>query len=625
MFRGTTIATTAAAVLIFQLLALSFAAKLSHQELPEISNIKANNTNEDEAIEFLNRYNSEYAVLLNKYVLADWDYNTNLTDANAEASIAAGLAVGVYGEQANEEASQFDPTNFSDDTKRQLSKVGGKGLSEEEMQNLSSIISEMGSIYGQAKVCRGEGQQEECLALEPELTVLLAESTNATERLWAWEGWHNLVGRTLKTLYQQYVELKNKLAQVNGYTDYGDELRQKYETTTFESDVQELYEEMKPLYLELHAYIRRKLYETYGPDVVDIKGTLPQHLLGDMWGRFWTNLYQFSVPFPDRPAIDPTPQLIAQNYTITRMFQTGEEFYTSMGLKALPSTFYDLSMLDKPTDGREVICHATAWDFYDAKDFRIKMCTKINFEDFLTIHHELGHVQYFMQYSDQPTVYRDGANDGFHEAVGELMSMCVSTPKHLHTIGLIEELSEDKETEINYLLSMALSTIQSLPFHYLQDLWRWRAFRGEFPVEEWNNEFWKLSEEIVGVSSPVARGPEDLDPPTIFHVAQDYDMIRYFSRTILQFQFADSLCKASGHEGPLNQCDFYGSTAAGDKLAAMLQMGNSKPWPDALEALTGERTMNAKAIRSYFQPLEDWLKVTNWLNNDTPGWTRKSI
>ncbi|CAG7815833.1 unnamed protein product, partial [Allacma fusca] len=289
------------------------------------------------------------------------------------------------------------------------------------------------------------------------------------------------------------------------------------------------------------------------------------------------------------------------------------------GLKPLPPTFFNLSMLEKPAN-REVVCHATAWDFYDAKDFRIKMCTKLNFDDFLTIHHEMGHIQYFMQYSNQPAIYRDGANDGFHEAIGELMSMCVSTPKHLYAIGLLEDKLQDDEIEINYLFSQAITTVSAMPFHYLNDLWRWKIFNGSIPVENWNTEFWDLAKEITGVEPPVVRDESVLDCPTIFHVAQDYDMIRYFTRTVLQFQFANSLCDAAGHKGALNECDFYGSLAAGDKLASMLKLGSSQPWEVALESLTGEKGMTAEAIKNYFSKLTTWLHNKNIEEGNKVGW-----
>ena len=254
------------------------------------------------------------------------------------------------------------------------------------------------------QVCKDDNAAE-CMGLDPELNQIMAESRDAGERLWAWRSWHTQVGRLLRPLYVDYVTLKNKLARLNGYQDYGDQWRQKYETKELESDVRRLYRQVEPLYKQLHAYIRRKLYETYGPDQVDLKGPLPAHLLGDMWGRFWSKLNPLAQPFKQKMSVDPTDEMIRRNFTVRHMFELGDDFFRSMGLKKLPETFFRLSMLEKPSD-RQVACHATAWDFSDGADYRIKMCAKVNFDDFLTIHHELGHVQYFQQYAHQPVSYR---------------------------------------------------------------------------------------------------------------------------------------------------------------------------------------------------------------------------
>ena len=248
-------------------------------------------------------------------------------------------------------------------------------------------------------------KEDQCYSLEPGLTKIMSESTNATERLWAWRQWHEGVGRAIRPLYVKYVDLKNRQARLNGYSDYGDQWRQKYETKELESQVRELYRQLEPLYRQLHAYVRRRLYETYGAEVIDLQGPLPAHLLGDMWGRFWSGLNKIVQPYPNKTSTDPTSAMIAQNYTVRRMFEMGNDFFVSLGLKPVPETFFHLSMLEKPAD-REVVCHATAWDFYDGQDFRIRMCTKVNFDDLLTIHHELGHTQYQMQYAHQPIGYR---------------------------------------------------------------------------------------------------------------------------------------------------------------------------------------------------------------------------
>nr|CAH0112907.1 unnamed protein product [Daphnia galeata] len=582
------------------------------------------NSNEDDAIDFLANYDSEYGPLKNQYLIASWNYETNLTDENALAvfkTVTSGVAEAYYGE-ASANASQFDSTTFSEDTKRQLSYLQSVSLDDAESEELNNLLSEMGRIYGSYQACRSNPSTgiNECMYLEPELTELMAKNENYDDHLWAWQAWHDGVGRQLRPLYLRVVELSNKQAQLNGYDDYGDQWRQRYETTEMETIVQDLYAQVEPLYKQLHAYIRRKLYDTYGADKINLRGPLPAHLLGDMWGRFWVNLNPIAIPYPDKPSTDPSPEMIRQNYTAERMFRTGNDFYTSMGLLPVPDTFWNFSMLEKPKDGREVICHATAWDFYDAKDFRIRMCTRVVFEDFQTVHHELGHIQYCMQYSFQPLNYRAGANDGFHEAVGELMSMSFSTTKHLNTLGLLN-VPDDPDVDMNFLLFQALNTISTLPFHLTQDTWRWSMFRGDIPTAELNDKYWAEKARVVGVAPPVERDPtQDLDITAIYHVCVNSDMIRYFMRTFFQYQFNEVLCQAAGHTGPLYKCDFYNSTAAGDALSAMLKLGASKPWQDAMEAMTGQRDVLASPLLNYFEPLMAWLEAENAKNGEYIGW-----
>ncbi|CAL4124873.1 unnamed protein product, partial [Meganyctiphanes norvegica] len=291
-----------------------------------------------------------------------------------------------------------------------------------------------------------------------------------------------------------------------------------------------------------------------------------------------------------------------------------------MGLKKMPPSFYNLSMLEKPSDGREVLCHPTAWDFADGKDFRIKMCTTVTFENLQTIHHELGHIQYFMQYAHLPYMYRNG---GFHEAIGELMSMSMSTPQHLKKVGLMNDAQYTKEDEINFLLKMSLSTVSTLPFHLVNDLWRWRAFRGEYKLEEWNNEYWNLKEKYLGVYAPVERTQDDLDPPSIFHIANDCHRLQ--KKKHFPFKLLEVLCDAAGHIGPLYTCDIYGSTEAGKKLANVLSLGSSVPWQDALEKISGVRKMSTKPLLKYFEPLKEFLRNEVCLNGDVVGWGPENI
>jgi hypothetical protein len=326
---------------------------------------RAKDGSEEEAKAFLEEYNLEYGRLLNVATIAQWAYDTNITDYNSENAQNAWFVSSQYNDEAFAIADAFNKTDFSQDIKRQLKNVGSISLPAEESTELSKAISEMGEIYGSTKVCVEEEDTEECYNLEPGLTNIMAESTDYDLKLMVWQKWRNQVGRANKPFYTKYVELKNKQAVLNDHDDLGDEWRDKYETDTFGNDVVQLYKDMEPLYLELHAYIRRKLYDQYGEEHIDLEGPLPAHLLGDMWGRFWNNLYSLAVPFPDKPEIVPNEEMKKQNYTVVKMFETGNNFYTGLGMYSVPDTFWNLSMLEKPTDGREVICHATAWDFYD--------------------------------------------------------------------------------------------------------------------------------------------------------------------------------------------------------------------------------------------------------------------
>lgn len=572
-------------------------------------------TAEEGARALLQEYHKIAAVYYNSGTLKSWAYYTNITEYNRKAKEEASLINRKMKEKWNLKSKQYWRADLSPKTKRMMKMAFPVQLGEEDSKNLTNVSSNMTSIYSTGTVCL---TPERCLNLDPGLIEIMANSRNYQELQDVWEKWRTNVSRKIRPFYPQYIELVNKEAVLNDYNDHGEEQRMKYESETFEEDMVRLYHEVEPLYRLIHAYVRKKLRMVYPQ--INAMGPLPACVLGDMWGRFWINIYPLLVPYPDQPDIDVTHTMLDQNYTVDQMFRMGDEFFTSMGLKPLLDTFWSRSMLERPQDGREIVCHPTAWDFYDGKDFRIKMCTKINFENLGIIHHELGHVQYFMQYAHLPLTYRDGANPGFHEAIGELMTMSMSTPQHLAKVGLLKEIPENPEMSINFLLRTALHSVTTLPFHLVNDLWCWKAFRGDYHLEEYNTRFWELKEQYLGVVAPVPRTAEDLDPTAIFHISGGYDMIRYFTRTILQFQFLEKLCEAAGHEGPLHTCDFYGSKEAGDLLAKTLSMGSSMPWQDVLELMTGERHMNSRALLHYFRPLQEWLIEDNIRNQDGVGW-----
>ncbi|XP_004415448.1 PREDICTED: angiotensin-converting enzyme 2 [Odobenus rosmarus divergens] len=475
----------------------------------------ARSTTEDLVKTFLEKFNYEAEELFYQSSFVSWNYNTNITDENVQKMNDAGAKWSAFYEEQSKQAKTYPLEEIQDSTvKRQLQALqhsGSSVLSADKSQRLNTILNAMSTIYSTGKACNPNNPQE-CLLLEPGLDDIMANSRDYNERLWAWEGWRSEVGKQLRPLYEEYVALKNEMARANNYEDYGDYWRGDYEeewTNGYNysrdqliKDVEQTFTQIQPLYEHLHAYVRAKLMDTY-PSHISPTGCLPAHLLGDMWGRFWTNLYPLTVPFGQKPNIDVTDAMVNQRWDARRIFKEAEKFFVSVGLPNMTQGFWENSMLTEPGNSRKVVCHPTAWDL-GKHDFRIKMCTKVTMDDFLTAHHEMGHIQYDMAYAEQPFLLRNGANEGFHEAVGEIMSLSAATPKHLKNIGLLPPgFSEDNETDINFLFKQALTIVGTLPFTYMLEKWRWMVFKGEIPKEQWMKKWWEMNQMLkLGRSKP---------------------------------------------------------------------------------------------------------------------------
>jgi len=540
---------------------------------------------------------------------ADWVKSTYITDdtevlaalAN-EKSISAGVA---YAKQA----TRFDGMSLDPDTARKLkllklSLTVAVPSDPAEAAELTRLGAAMEGMYGKGKYCP---EKDKCLDLE-DITKIMATSRDAKQLLDVWAGWH-AVAPPIKEKYVRYVELANKGARELGFKDTGALWRSKYDMPPgdFAAELDRLWEQVRPLYVSLHAYVRWKLREKYG-DVVPANGPLPAHLLGNMWAQTWDNIYPLVAPQSADPGYDLTQILKSRKTDAVQMVKYGEGFFSSLGFDPLPKTFWQRSMFTKPKD-REVVCHASAWDIDYVDDLRIKMCIDITAEDFVTIHHELGHNYYQRAYNAQPPLFRDSANDGFHEAIGDTVALSV-TPEYLVKLGLLSS-APDASKDIGLLLQKALEKVAFLPFGLLIDQWRWKVFSGEITPADYNKAWWALRLKYQGVAAPIARKDEDFDPGAKYHVPAGVPYTRYFLADILQFQFHRALTKTAGCTGPLNRCSIYGNAAAGKRLQDTLAMGQSRPWPDALDALTGQRQMDATAIRDYFAPLQKWLDEQN--------------
>lgn len=450
-----------------------------------------------------------------------------------------------------------------------------------------------------------------------DIEKILAESRDYDMLVHVWQQWHANSGKLMLADYKRYARLMNKAAEENGFSDAGEMWREKYEDENLVETVDKLWQDIEPLYDELHKYVRHKLGKLYGSKLNKDDPMIPAHLLGNMWAQDWSNLYQELKPFTNASLVDVTAAMKEQNYTPKKMFEMSDEFYMSLGLPTSNMSYGDKAVIEQP-EGKIIVCHASAWDFCDAEDFRIKQCTEVQMHDFVVVHHEMGHIMYYILYKNQPLVLRTGATPAFHEAVGDAIAMSVSTPKHLEKIGLLKDYEDSEHDNINALFSMALERLAFLPFGLLVDKWRWDIFSGVVTEEEWNSHWWALREKYQKVTRPIAQESDDFDPGAKYHVPNNSQYIAYFLAHLLEFQMYKALCIDAGEydpsnpkSEPLHKCDFFENKEAGARLSKGLSLGSSEDPKVALKALTNEEEINAQALLEYFKPLYEFLQEEN--------------
>jgi peptidyl-dipeptidase A len=575
----------------------------------------------EEAKQFIEHAEQELFQLGLKAERAEWVAKNFITDDTEAIAADADETLNTAATKYAKEAHRFDHVTLAPELARKrllLELAAGFPAPDDAkaQKELAQILASLDGDYGKGKWCP-DGAAKPCMDIT-KIERILATSRDPEELKRAWIGWH-AVGAPMRQRYARMVELGNAGAKQLGYADVGALWRSNYDMApdAFAKEIDRLWTQLQPLYLSLHAYVRGQLAKKYGKDVVPANGPIPIHLLGNLWGQEWNNIYPLLEPPKSAQSFDLTKILVDRKTDPKGMVKYGEGFFTSLGFAPLPETFWERSLFTKPAD-RDVVCHASAWDVDSKEDLRIKMCIQITEEDFRVIHHELGHNFYQRAYDKQPPLFEDSANDGFHEAVGDTIALSV-TPAYLKQIGLIDQVPPVSD-DIGYLLEKSLEKVAFLPFGLIIDKWRWEVFSGQIKPEEYNKMWWELRRKYQGVAPPVARTEADFDPGAKYHVPGNVPYARYFLADIYQFQFHRALCKTAGVEGPLNRCSIYGNKAAGEKLNRMLSMGRSKPWPDALEVLTGQREMDATALADYFAPLKIWLDEQNKKNNYPVGW-----
>jgi peptidyl-dipeptidase A len=544
---------------------------------------------------------------------AGWVQSNFITHDTQLISAAAAERLTLAGVELAKQAKRFDSVQLSPDLRRRidllkLALTSPAPADPKLARESTQIAAKLEAMYGEGKYCPPGKSGDDCLDVN-EITKVFAESRDPKKLLEVWVGWRT-ISPPMRDDYSRLVDLLNQGARELGYKDLGAYWRAKYDMPPdeFAAELERLWGQVQPLYESLHCYVRSKLNEKYGAQVVRNDGPIPAHLLGNIWSQDWSNIYELVAPASADPGYDLTKIIETKKLDAVEMTKIGERFFTSLGFASLPKTFWERSLFTQPRD-REVVCHASASDIDQEEDLRIKMCIQPNAEDFRTIHHELGHNFYQRAYNQLPFIYRQGANDGFHEAIGDTIALSV-TPAYLKQIGFITN-EPPASKDIGLLLKDALEGVAFLPFGLLIDQWRWKVFSGEIAPANYNKAWWELREKYQGIRAPVERAQNDFDPGAKYHVPGNVPYTRYFLARILQYQFHRSLCETAGYKGPLNRCTIYGNKAAGDRLNKMLQMGISRPWPDALEAATGERRMDATALLNYYAPLKTWLDEQN--------------
>lgn len=566
-----------------------------------------------EAAKFVTEVDGKLRELWTKSAKAEWTKATDITDEHEKAAADANAQVMAYETKVIQQAATFDGVQAEADAMRQIKLLKLTSTlpapdDEAKRKELAELAAKMEGMYGKGKWCEGKKCQD-LGDLSAVLADNAAKAKSADAQLEAWKRWRT-ISVPMREHYQRFVELGNEGAKAIGYGDVGELWRSRYDMTpqAFEQEMERLWGQVKPLYEQLHCHVRAQLAEKYGEDAIK-DGMIPAHLTGNMWAQDWASLYEWLEPYPGEPSIDVTQALEKAEYDEIKMVKAGEGFFVSLGLNPLPDTFWERSMFKKP-EGKEAVCHASAWDVDLNNDLRIKMCIKIDHEDFVTIHHELGHNYYYNNYYKLPVLFQSGAHDGFHEAIGDAIALSI-TPGYLKEVGLLTEISDNDKGVVNKQMQDALQKIAFLPFGKMIDQWRWDVFAGKTKPDSYNAAWWKLRAEYQGVAAPEARGEDTFDPGAKYHIPANTPYARYFLAHILQFQFHKAMCDAAGHEGPLHTCSIYNSKDAGKKLQAMLALGASKPWPDALEKITGTREMDASALIEYFGPLQAYLKEQN--------------
>lgn len=575
--------------------------------------------------EWLHRYNAMYRLLQQANAHFDWDYNTNITMTNIRNVMQFSMWKDEVLHLWRSQATRFRKSWLRPDIRWQLHAVSSKTfrkLHTSLKQRIMRKQMRLMEIYNTKRVDLSNGAS---LYGEADIAHLMRHSRDPKLLLKTWKAWHDGIGAQMRNEYLSYLDLQNNLAYSEGYGDMGMMWKHEFDPDVdVEVEMEALWQEIRPLYEQLHAFVRIRLSIHYGFSLVHPQQALPVHLLGNIWGQEWASLMDICTPYPRKHPMDITAVMQRHNKTVIDMLTLAESFYTSLGLEKMTDDFWHKSMFIRPSDGRQVNCHGTSTNFFDGKDYRIRMCSQVNENDLNTIHHEMGHIQYFMSYRNQPMIFQVGGSPALHESVGETILYSFHTPGHLKKIGLQTKGPESTEEDINFLMKMALLKIPLIPYSLVMDKWRWKLLKHEINATNMNNNWWKLLLKYQGVKPPSPRSEQYFDPGGKYHISHNIPYIGYFYSSFLQVQLHKKLCLESSHSKiiPLHRCNIFGSKSAGNWLKKILSFGSSQPWKNIFKRYIAA-DVSASDLMKYYAPLHKWLIEENQRTRATIGWSTK--
>ncbi len=574
------------------------------------------------AQQFLDDYNKKYQKLYYESAKAQWVANTKIVEGDTTRSARAKRAKKAFsrftGSKENiKQAKKFlnKKNKLKDIQVKQLEKILYQAA--DKPQTVPQVVDQrvQAEVELNEKLYGFDFKVDTQSVTPNEIDEVLRNSNNLQKRLKYWRT-SKEVGKALKPGLVHIRDLRNKTVNALDYDNFF-----SYEVSDYGMESKELLNLMEkvikkvwPLYRQLHTYARYELAKKYEVDTVP--KMLPAHWLPNRWGQSWSSMINVQGLNLDSALQQKSPEWIVKQ---------GERFYTSMGFSELPQTFWDKSSLYPPPEDADYKKnnHASAWHLNLENDVRCLMSVIPNKDWYETSHHELGHIYYYIQYTNPqvPVILRDGANRGFHEAIGSLMELPAMNKEYLATLDLIPKNS--KTVQKQTLLKQALNYIVFIPFGAgLMSHFEHQLYAKDLSENELNKVWWHMKKKYQGIVPPSSRGEQYCDAASKTHIindpAQYYD---YAISYILLFQFHEHIANHIIDQN-IHKANYYKKKKIGEFLKKLMRPGATKDWRKLLKQTTGEG-MTAEPMLKYFAPLKNYLKKKNKGRKHTlPQWAQ---